>query len=354
MSKNQDILLEQRDRCGVVTLNRPKALNALNYDMIADLEASYIKWAVDPYIYGAVLRSASDRAFCSGGDLKAIYEAKTSDNLETILQKYTSEYQHNWTLDRFMKPHVALMDGMVFGGGVGATLYGTHKVAGENYSFAMPEVRIGFFPDIGATYFLPRMPGQIGLYLALTGNAIDRADAYALGLLTHCIDASEFDAICDAMSEAEPIDPVLDGRHVDPGPSKLLEMQYQIDRHFSHASVEDILASLDGASGDEKDWAAETAATIRKNSPLSLKVAFRQMTAFGLLSLDAALIIEARVAYAFLTGDELYEGVRALLVEKDGKPKWSPGSLEKVSDEVVDAIFAGKDVPAFRPENPFA
>ena len=190
----------------------------------------------------------SDRAFCSGGDLKAIYEAKTSGNIDTILEKYTSEYQHNWTLDRFMKPHVALMDGIVFGGGVGASLYGTHKVAGENYSLAMPEVRIGFFPDVGATFFLPRLPGQIGLYLALTGNAIDRADAYALGLLTHCIDASEFDAICDAMSDAEPIDPVLDSRHVDPGPSELLKMQYQIDRHFSHASVEDILASLDSAT----------------------------------------------------------------------------------------------------------
>lgn len=353
MSKNQDLLMEQRGRCGIASLNRPKALNALNYDMIADLEAHYIKWGIDPYIYGTILRSASDRAFCSGGDLKAIYEAKKSGKLDTILKLYTSEYQHNWTLDRFMKPHVSLMDGIVFGSGVGASLYGTHKVAGENYRLAMPEVRIGFFPDVGATHFLPRMPGEIGLYLALTGNTIDRADAYALGLLTHCIDASEFDAICDAMSDAEPIDPVLDGRHVDPGPSELMGLQEKIDRHFSLGSVEDILASLDNAEADDKKWAKETAATIRKNSPLSVKVAFRQLRAYSYLPLEGALIVEARLAHAFLTGDELYEGVRALLIEKDGKPSWSPRSLQKVSDEMVDAIFAGAGAPSFSPTNPF-
>ena len=354
MSQDRDLLVEQRGRCGVATLNRPRALNALSYPMIAELEAHYIKWAVDPFIYGAVLRSSSDRAFCSGGDLKTIYKARETGKLDTILERYASEYQHNWTLDRFMKPHVALMNGIVFGGGVGASLYGTHKVAGENYRLAMPEVRIGFFPDVGATYFLPRMPGQIGLYLALTGEPIDRADAYALGLLTHCIDASEFDDICEALSEAEPVDPLLDSRHTDPGSSQLLAMQDQIDRYFSQSSVDAILSALDDASGEEAEWAKETAAIIRRNSPLSLKVAFRQLTAYGQLSLDAALALEARIAYAFLTGEELYEGVRALLVEKDGNPNWSPAKLEDVSDEMVDTILAAGRAPGFSPINPFA
>lgn len=353
MSKSQDILLEKKNRCGLVTLNRPKALNAINYDMIAEMETHYIKWGEDPNVYGIVLQSAGGRAFCSGGDLKALYEWRETGQLETILKNFTSEYQHNWTLDRFTKPHVSLMDGLVFGGGVGISLYGTHKVAGENYRFAMPEASIGFFPDVGATYFLPRMPGQIGLYLALTGNQIDRADAYSLGLLTHCIDASEFDAIRAAMCEADPIDPVLDSRHVDPGPSNLLALQEQIHRHFSADSVEQILASLENAGGAEAAWAKATASTIREKSPLSLKVAFRQVRNSGKPSLQEALEIEARVAWAFLTGREFYEGVRALLIDKDGEPKWDPATLEEVSDEMVEACFAETPDCDFKPRNPF-
>lgn len=354
MSKNQDILLEKKHRCGLVTLNRPTALNALNYDMIAQMEAHYIEWAGDADVYGVVLRSSGGRAFCSGGDLKALYEWWKAGKLGTILEKYTSEYQHNWTLDRFIKPHVSLMDGFVFGGGVGISLYGTHKVAGANYRFAMPEAGIGFFPDVGASYFLPRMPGQIGLYLALTGSQIDRADAYALGLLTHCIDASEFDAITAAMCDADPIDPVLDGRHTDPGPSALLGMQDRIDEHFSGDSVEEILASLESAGGAQAEWAKETARTIAGNSPLSLKVAFRQVRNSGRPSLEEALELEGRIARVFLTGEELYEGIRALLMDKDGNPNWSPSTLEGVSDEMVEACFAPAGEDGFKPINPFA
>jgi enoyl-CoA hydratase len=354
MSKNQDILLEVKHRCGLVTLNRPKALNALNYDMIAQMEAHYIEWAGNADIYGVVLQSSGGRAFCSGGDLKALYTWWKTGKLGTILEKYSSEYQFNWTLDRFTKPHVSLMDGYVFGSGVGISLYGTHKVAGENYRFAMPEACIGFFPDVGASYFLPRMPGQIGLYLALTGNQIDRADAYALGLLTHCIDASEFDAIIAAMCDADPIDPVLDGRHVDPGPSTLLEMQERIDKHFSGESVEEIVASLQGDSGTDADWAKETAVTIARNSPLSLKVSYRQVRNSGQPTLEEALELEGGIARAFLTGEEFYEGIRALLIDKDAKPNWSPATLEEVSDEMVEACFAPDEGDGFKPINPFA
>jgi enoyl-CoA hydratase len=321
--------------------------------MIEQLEAHYIEWAGVADIYGVVLQSAGGRAFCSGGDLKALYEWRKAGKTATILEQYASEYQFNWTLDRFIKPHVSLMDGYVFGGGVGISLYGTHKVAGENYRFAMPETVIGFFPDVGATYFLPRMPGQIGLYLALTGNQINRADAYALGLLTHCIDASQFGHIISAMCEAEPIDPVLDGRHVDPGPSSLLKIQDQIDEHFSGNSVEEILASLKSAKGAEAEWASDTARIITGNSPLSLKVAFHQVRKTGQLSLEDALELEGCIARVFLTGEELYEGVRALLIDKDGKPNWPSGSLQTVSNETVEAYFAAPKNDGFKPVNPF-
>jgi enoyl-CoA hydratase len=353
MSKNQDVLLEKKHRCGLATLNRPKALNAINYDMIAKLSAQYIEWAGDPDVYGVVLRSSGGRAFCSGGDLKALYQNWKSGKLDDILEVYTSEYQHNWTLDRFIKPHVSLMDGYVFGGGVGISLYGTHKVAGENYRFAMPEAGIGFFPDIGATHFLTHMPGQIGLYLALTGNHIDRADAYALGLLTHCINSSGFDAITAAMCVADPIDPVLDSRHEDPGPSKVLELQNQIDMHFSMDSVEEILASLENEKGTPSKWASETAESIRKCSPLSLKVSFRQMRNSGQPTLEEALELDGRIAHRFLSGDELYEGIRALLIDKDGKPSWSPSALEDVSDEMVQGYFEPSGKDGFKLVNPF-
>jgi len=229
-----------------------------------------------------------------------------------------------------------------------------HKVAGENYRFAMPEAAIGFFPDVGATHFLTRMPGQIGLYLELTGVQIGRADAYSLGLLTHCIDAGEFDNIQNSMSEADPIDPVLDSRHVDPGPSELMAMQATIDRHFSGASVEDILGSLKNATGEDAAWAKETAARIDKNSPLSLKVAFHQLRKCGQPALEAALELDACLAHHFLTGDEVYEGIRSLLIDKDGAPNWPHSTLEDVSDEIVEAMFEPPASGAFKPTNPFA
>lgn len=354
MSESPDITLERKGRCGVVTLNRPKALNAISYDMITRMEEAYIDWAGNPDVYGIVLQSENPRAFCSGGDIKALYEWRKAGQLDTILGLYTSEYQHNWTLDRFTKPHVALMNGYVFGGGVGISLYGTHKVAGENYRFAMPEAGIGFFPDVGASYFLPRLPDHIGLYLALTGAQIGRADAYALGLLTHCIDSKEFDAILNGMIEADPIDPALDSRHVDPGPSPLLEMQDVINRHFSLGSVEEILQSLDDVGTDHAEWAKKTKKQMLSNAPFSLKVAFHQVRNTGKPTLEHALTLDARIAYTFLTGDDFYEGVRALLIDKDGKPSWSPDTLDAVSDDAVQDCFKPRDDIAFKPINPFA
>ena len=353
MSESPDLTLDRRGRCGVATLNRPKALNAISYDMIARMEEAYIDWAGNPDVYGIVLRSENPRAFCSGGDIKALYEWRKAGKLDTILDLYTSEYQHNWTLDRFTKPHVALMNGYVFGGGVGISLYGTHKVAGEKYRFAMPEAGIGFFPDVGASYFLPRLPGHIGLYLALTGAQIGRADAYALGLLTHCIDSKEFDAILNGMIEADPIDPALDSRHVDPGPSPLLAMQDVIDRHFSLQTVEEILQSLDDADAEHAEWAQHAKKQMIANAQFSLKVDFHKVRNTGKPTLEQALTLDARIAYTFLTGDDFYEGVRALLIDKDGKPSWSPDTLSGISNESVLDCFKPRDDISFRPINPF-
>ncbi|MGI9385417.1 MAG: enoyl-CoA hydratase/isomerase family protein, partial [Methyloligellaceae bacterium] len=244
------------------------------------------------------------------------------------------------SLERFSKPNVALIDGIVMGGGVGACLYGTHRVATEKIRFAMPEVAIGFFPDVGATHFLPRFPGKSGLYLALTGRSVGQADAFYLGVATHCIPATAFDTIREAMIAAEPVDTMLNCLHHDPDESWLQQNQAALERLFSGNSVEEILAALDAESGDLADWATETASEIRRKSPLSLKVAFRQVKVGADLALDKALQLEFRIARRFISGGEFYEGIRAAIIDKDNAPHWNPGSLEAVSDDMVAEFFA--------------
>ena len=353
MAGNADIIFEQNNRCGVVTLNRPKALNAMTYDMFAALGDNYKKWADDPHIYGVIMQSAGGRAFCSGGDIKALYDWWRAGDIATILKLYGTEYQHNWTLERFTKPHVALIDGIVMGGGVGVSIYGTHRVAGDNYRFAMPEVGIGFFPDVGATYFLSRLAGKTGLYLALTGRAIGPADAYYLELVTHCIPSSHCAAIAEALSDAEPVDALLEGLHQDPGPSDIAARQAEIDRLFSGSSVEEVLASLDGETGAQKNWAREIAAEIRTKSPTGLKVAFQQMKRGPELGLDDALRLEYAIARRFMEGSEFFEGIRAAIVDKDQQPAWSPASLEEITDEMIEHCFSPLTDGGLELFNPF-
>lgn len=337
---SDEILVREEGRAGLLTLNRPNALNSLTHSMIATLERSFVSWASTARIYGVVLDAVPGRAFCVGGDICALV-TDIDENMEAARQFFRDEYQHNWTLERFIKPHVSLIDGLVMGGGVGASLYGTHRVAGENLTFAMPETGIGFFPDIGGGYFLSRFPGETGLYLGLTGFSVGRADAYYLGVATHCIDAFEFDKIRHAMVEGDPIDPVLDGLHRDPGQSQLAELRPVIDRIFSAGSVEAILERLDAETGTHAEWARMTAATMRQRAPFSLKVAFRQIReGASKQTLKDELKTEFRLVWRFLEHPNLREGIRAALIDKDKAPKWQPANLEDVSDDMVEACFA--------------
>ncbi len=234
-----EVVVQENGRAGVVTLNRPRALNAVTLGMVRALESFYHRCAKNPHIYGIVI-SGEGKAFSAGGDIRALYEwARTEP--EAAARYYAEEYQHNWTLECFRKPHVALIDGIVMGGGI-------HRVAGENYRFAMPETGIGFFPDIGGGWFLPRMPGHAGMYLGLTGKTVDRAAAYYLGAVTHCIAASDFDAVKAAMIEAEPIDTVLGALHRHPGGSDIETFRDPIAHIFSASSVEGNLPPVRGAA----------------------------------------------------------------------------------------------------------
>jgi enoyl-CoA hydratase len=334
------VLLREEGRAGFITLNRPEALNALSAQMIRDLEGCYHKWIKAPRIYGVIMESSSPKAFCAGGDIRAVYDAGR-ERVDEVLAYYREEYQHNWTLQCFGKPQVALINGVVMGGGVGVSLYGTQRAAGENFVLAMPECGVGLFPDVGGGYFLSRLPGETGMCLALTGANVGPSDAYYLGLVTHCIPSSSFDAVKTAMAEGDPIDPVLTSLHERPEQGEIERMRPVIDRIFSAESVEAILARLDAETGEAGDWAHKTAAAIRRGAPLSLKVAYRLVREGKKQeSLKSELRTEYRIVSRFLRGRDFYEGVRAVIVDKDRSPKWRPATLEEATDNLVNSYFA--------------
>ncbi len=333
-----EIILAGHGRAGLVRLSRPAALNALTRGMIRELEAFYHRCAKDPHIYGIVME-AEGKAFSAGGDIRAIRDC-CLNSLEDADRFFAEEYQHNWTLQCFRKPHVALINGITMGGGIGISLYGTHRAAGENMTFAMPETGIGFFPDIGASWFLPRMPGMTGMYLGLTGRVCNRADAYYTGVATHCIPASQFETIKAAMIEGEPIDPVADGLHEHPGQSTLEKLQEPIGRIFASSSLDDILRGLEREQGPWRAWARETLETLSKRSPLALKVTFEHLKrGRNYKNLKEALIVEYRLAARMIRQPDFLEGVRAVILDGDRSPKWRPSSLNEVSGEFVQSLF---------------
>ncbi len=338
-SQDAAIRTDLEGAAGVVTLNRPRALNALTTAMRAQIAAAFAAWARDPQVYAAVIVSATDRAFCAGGDVREMVEwgkTRPADARRSL----AAEYALNWQLDCFTKPTVSLIDGVVMGSGVGITLYGTHRVAGERYRFAMPETGIGLFPDDGVSWAFARMPDEIGMYLALTGRAIGRADAYRLGLVTHCIPAARFAEIRAAISDADPVDPVLDSRHEDPGLGEIDALRPAIARCFGLQSVEAITAALGAERGETETWAKGALADLQRCSPTSLKVTLRHVRSVRGADLSATLKQDFRLASRCMQGHDFYEGVRAGLIDRDQAPKWQPDSLEQVSDAAVDAYFA--------------
>ena len=343
MSDEQEILFEQKNQLGVITLNRPKALNALTHEMALALTAKLNDWAVDDSIKAVLIKGAGEKAFCAGGDVVKLYnEGKAGGDYP--YKFYHDEYVGNATVKHFPKPYVAFVDGIVMGGGVGVSVHGSHRVATEKTMFAMPETGIGLFPDVGGTYFLPRCPGELGMYLGLTGARLKGADAVYAGVASHYIQSMDLDGIENALASmtfsADPngdIDQMLDvyAAPMDELPTKAL--QGAIDKHFAFDSVDEILASLDG---DDSEWAAKTAKGLRAKSPTSMKVSCQQLRAGATKSFDDCMKQEWRMVNRIIQGVDFYEGVRALLIDKDQSPTWTPASLDDVSQSGVDAYFA--------------
>jgi len=341
-----DILFERRGAAGIVTLNRPKALNAVTHTMVRALRARLDAWADDASITRVVIKAAGERAFCAGGDIRALYDLGQAGFLAEALQFWRDEYPLNAAIKNYRKPYVALIDGIVMGGGVGISVHGSHRVAGDRFQFAMPEVGIGFFPDVGATWFLPRMPGNLGTYCGLTGERFDAADGIATGVATHRVSSSRFAELIEALTGTESVDAVLAAFSEPAGQGPVVARRAIIDRLFAADSVEEIVAAVAreaGSGSADAAWAAGTAASMRAKSPLSLKIALAQMRRGANWDFDTCMGAEFRIVSRIIEGHDFYEGVRAVIVDKDNRPRWQPAKLAEVSRAQVERYFAARD-----------
>ena len=343
MTDEPEILFEKRGHAGLITLNRPKALNALTLAMVRQMHPQLAEWARDPEIAHVVVRAAGEKAFCAGGDIRQLHDWGRAGDRH-FLDFYREEYRLNTFIKRYPKPYVALIDGIVMGGGVGVSVHGSHRVAGERTMFAMPETGIGFFPDVGGTFFLPRLPGSVGTWLALTGARLKQADAAWCGISTHAVPSARFGALAEALCQGDDAATVLDGVAGAPAePATLPGLMPAIDRCFSADTVLEVLERLEAESGADAQWAAKQAATIRSKSPTSLAIALRQMREGATLGFEDCMRMEWRIVNRVVKGHEFFEGVRAVIIDKDNTPRWQPATLEYLSEPEIDAYFAPLD-----------
>ena len=331
------VRFERRGSSVVITLDRPAKLNAINSGMKTAIANEIPRIARDPQVYGVILQAAGSRLFCAGGDIREFYELALSDPVGAAME-CGREYSLIWQFDSFPKPTVGLIDGAVMGTGVGIVQALTHRVAGAGYRFQMPETAIGFFPDNGVCWHLARLPNEIGTWLGLTGTDIGRADAYRLGLVTHCIEAARFATIADALAAADPIDPVLDGLHAHPGDAPIDGLGAVIERCFSPNTVSEIVQRLE-AEASQRAWCQETLATLRARSPMALEITLRHLRRVRHLDLRQTLMVDYRLAVQLVTANDFLEGVRARIIEKTGTPRWRPAALTDIGQAEVDRFF---------------
>jgi enoyl-CoA hydratase len=338
-----EVLFDRRGAAGLITLNRPKALNAVSHAMVLAMRAQLEAWAEDDAVTRVIVTGAGEKAFSAGGDIRALYDLGMAGRHAEALQFWADEYPLNTLIKNYRKPYIALIDGIAMGGGIGVSVHGSHRVAGDRCSFAMPEVSIGFFPDVGATWFLPRMPGETGAYCALTGERFNAADGVACGLATHRVSSARFPELIEALTGTVSVDAVLAAFAQAPGEGPVTAHKAAIDRLFTGDSVEAILAALDEeaqSTSADAAWAAKTAATIRTKSPTSLKLALAQVRRGAAFDFSTCMRTEFRIVSRIVHDKDFYEGVRAVIVDKDNKPQWSPAALAEVSEAEIERHFA--------------
>jgi enoyl-CoA hydratase len=335
MSDTDTVIATRRGRIGHILLNRPKALNALDLAMIRAVTAALAEWRDDPAVHAVVMEGAGGKAFCAGGDIRAIRAASLAGDHDQVAAFFREEYALNAMIDEYPKPHIAIIDGVCMGGGIGLSVHGDMRVTSDAGMFAMPETAIALFPDVGATFVLPRLPGALGMYLGLTGARLHGADAVHAGLATHYVPKSAIAGLADAIA-ADGAAAVAAHAVTLPAFS-LAADRAAIDRCFGRDSVPAIIAALE-AEGTE--WAARTLAGLRHVSPSAVLWTFEAIRRGAAMSLRACLAAELALTRHISVHPEFVEGVRAMLVDKDRAPRWTPSRIEDVDPAAIHAVFA--------------
>lgn len=338
-----DINFDHAGDWGVVTLDNEKALNALNWDMVKAMYAQLQTWAGDASVKAVLVKGVGERAFCAGGDIRWLYDNGKKDP-EGTAEFFREEYTNNSLIYHYPKPYVALIDGITMGGGVGISVHGDFRVAGDNTLFAMPETGIGLFPDVGGGHFMPRLHDGLGLYYALTGARAKAADCMAAGIATHYVAADKYDELERSLLKASlgshahaDVETVLDIYAGDPGHAEINDKRGEIARLFQgHAALDDLMSALEQ---DDSDVAQGGLKTLLRMSPTSLRLTFEQMKRGHQLDFDDNMKMEFRLVSRVMAGHDFYEGVRAQIIDKDRDPKWSPATLADVNDDEVGQYF---------------
>ncbi len=341
MTSDPDILFEERNGLGIITLNRPRALNSLSTNMCALMDEALVKWAADDAIKAVIIQGAGDKAFCAGGDVKTLAENSPDDH-HLATEFFATEYAMNTRIFHFPKPYIALLDGITMGGGVGVSVHGSHRIVTERCLFAMPESGIGLIPDVGGSYFMPRLPGKLGLYLGLTGARLRGADILYAGIGTSYMPSEKLESFIAALAEtdigdATDVDRIIAIFAEDPGEAPLDEYRDLIDAAFGETCLEDI---MDHLGAIDHEWADKTLAKLKKMSPISLKVIIEQILHGADLDFNEAMKMEYRIVSHIVSyQSDFYEGVRAVLIDRDQNPCWNPERVEDVSNDLVVAHF---------------
>ncbi|MET0474347.1 MAG: enoyl-CoA hydratase/isomerase family protein [Mycobacterium sp.] len=346
MAENEDLLVNVENGVGRVALNRPKAINSLTHGMVTEIEKALRNWEHDDSVHTVLLTGAGERGLCAGGDVIAIYHSAKADGAEAR-SFWHDEYVLNAHIAAYPKPYVAIMDGIVMGGGVGVAAHGSVRVVTDTTKMGMPEVGIGFIPDVGGTYLLSRAPGRLGLHAALTGAPFSGADAIAMGFADHFV---PHDALGDftAALIADGVDAALSSFAIEPPASPLLEQRHWIDECYAGATVIDVIAEL---RAHDAEQANDAATQIGTRSPIALAVTLEAVRRTAKLdSLKAVLRQEYRTSCAALRSHDLPEGIRAQLIDKDRNPQWSPPTLASCAVDDVEAYFAPADPDLTFPE----
>ncbi|MET0337693.1 MAG: enoyl-CoA hydratase/isomerase family protein [Caulobacter sp.] len=338
MTIEPEVLIRIEGKVGRITLNRPKALHALNLGMCEAMIVALQAWRSDRAVELVLLDHAGERGFCAGGDIRMLADSGAADG-KAAMAFFHTEYRLNHLLFTYDKPVVAVMDGIVMGGGVGLSMPCAYRIATERTTFAMPETGIGLFPDVGGGWFLPRLPGKTGLWLALTGSRIKAADCLILGIATDYVQSADLEALKSAIiADPADIESLLAQIDADPGHAPLADNLAVLSDTFAMTSVEGIVSALEAQGGE---WATAQLEVLKTKSPQTMKVAFRQLKLGARMDNFADnMAMEYAIGARVVRRHDFLEGVRAVIVDKDGSPKWNPDRLDAVTESMLDEIFA--------------